>query len=93
MYNRYIPTAEGTYRREVITTANKVEPPPCPREPVSPAPQALPPQQSCTVPLLPIHLDMQDILVLLVLVLLLLQGGSGDGLSLLITMAAFILLQ
>ncbi len=60
---------------------------------MNPTPQNIPVKQSCAAPLLPLHLDMQDILVLLVLVLLLLQGGSGDGLSLLITMAAFILLQ
>ena len=51
------------------------------------------PQSTASTPLFPLHLDMQDILVLLVLVLLLLQGNTGDGLSLLITIAAFILLQ
>ncbi|MBP3313601.1 MAG: hypothetical protein J6K84_02965 [Oscillospiraceae bacterium] len=93
MYNRYIPTAEGTYRREVIRPASKEELPSYPREQTCPAPMKIAPQSTASTPLFPLHLDMQDILVLLVLVLLLLQGNTGDGLSLLITIAAFILLQ
>lgn len=90
MYNRYIPSADGTYTRKVVSSASKPqskpEPPapPCAKEP--PRPQPIPKS------LLP-QLDAGDLLVLLILVLVLTEGEDTDPLSLLITLAAFFLIQ
>lgn len=92
MYNRYIPSADGTYQRKVVPSPPKVqtrqEPPPPKQEPPPPKPQPMPrgilPQ---------LHLDTGDILVLLILLLVLTEGEDADPLSILVTIAAFLLMQ
>ena len=96
VYNRYIPNADGTFRKTVVTDA-----PPCPPKPPEPPfPPAVIEKPVCEKkptanPLrrfLPAGIDTGDILVLLILLLLLIDGDEDDTLSVLLTAAAFILL-
>lgn len=81
MYNRYIPTADGAYRREtVLQTVQEAEAPPV----VQQSRQGL-------FPRLP-RLETEDLLVLAVLAILLLNGDGNDRIATLVTIAAFLLL-
>lgn len=106
MYNRYVPNAQGSFDRQ-RAGAPRTESKPAPQASVvsQPAPPAAKQQEQCrTVPTakpagklplglkLPDRLDTGDLLVLLIL-LLLLQENDEDPLPLLITLAAFFLLQ
>lgn len=92
MYNRYIPSADGTYSRKVIPSPQKEqqkqEPMPSAKQEPQSKPRATPqrsfPQQ---------QLDTGDILVLLILLLVLTEGEDSDPLSILVTLAAFLLMQ
>ena len=97
MYNRYIPSEDGTYRRQVVEErCGKREPPPA--KPAAP-PQKKPaprPQPSAPAPRAPLSLfcgmDTADLLILLILLLLMTDDGS-DNTSLIITIALYFLLQ
>ena len=93
MYNRYIPSSDGTYRRQIIqkqTPEHQPPPPPMAQAAAPHKPNTTPPQ----LPRLPtFQPDCGDLLVLLILLLLLTDGEEADPLSLLVTMAAFILLR
>ena len=97
MYNRYVPTADGTYRRQIVSTTAQQ---PCPKD--APAPTAetapQPPQRTSVqlpgiTPGLPTRPETGDLLVLLILLLVLLEGQETDTLTVLVTLAAFLLLQ
>ena len=80
MYNRYIPSADGTYRRETVAQS------------AAPCPDAKAPARGgLSLPRL--QLDAGDLLVLAILLLLLIDGDGDDPLSSLIAIAAFLLLQ
>lgn len=123
MYNRYIPSPDGTFRREIV-----------PDLPINPRPEPItvpyesinePPQTETNVQgktnasrqdtphtirqtdsqpnvsvartgapkkIIPPSLDTGDLLVLLILLLLLVDGDEDDYLSVLLAIAAFILL-
>ena len=104
MYNRYIPSADGTYRRQTVPTPGRQQPPqsqpmPAPTSQSAPKPPQTPPQEReprqppFKGPLHGIHLDTGDLLVLLILLLVLTEGEDSDPLSALVTLAAFLLLQ
>ncbi|MBQ7565900.1 MAG: hypothetical protein IJT18_02170 [Oscillospiraceae bacterium] len=80
MYNRYIPSADGTYRRETVAQS---------AAPCSDAKTPL--RGGLSLPRL--QLDTGDLLVLAILLLLLIDGDGDDPLSSLIAIAAFLLLQ
>lgn len=96
MYNRYVPSPDGTYERKVIGhTSGK----PVPTVPDS-VPQKEPAvqqtvrqvvKQKSVLPQL--HLDTGDILVLLILLLVMTEGEESDPMGALITLAAFLLTQ
>lgn len=108
MYNRYIPNPDGTFRREVVPDAplDGITPEPVAEEssaPNEPAvfEQAAVPQRTAEQPgpgapafrkMLPTAIDTGDLLVLLILLLLLVDGDEDNYLSVLLTIAAFILL-
>ena len=95
MYNRYIPDADGIYRRRIIPEPERAaqeaeiaesvtEPPPvCRSTPPVPRRTGLPLPQ----------LDSGDLLVLLILILILVDSDDGCGLTPLVAIAAFILMQ
>lgn len=113
MYNRYIPTANGSYvRRQVeepsaprraaaaqpqaAPAAAPVEALPCPEDaPVIPAACGpCQPKQNFLQRLLPQNLDLGDLLILLILLLLMLDSEEqSDWLTVLLTVAAFLILQ
>lgn len=93
MYNRYIPTPQGTYRREIVHAKERPDNPPSPVKQTSTVCSSAPTASRTPVLTQGLKLDMQDILVLAVLLLIFLNEDGGDNLPLLITMAAFILLQ
>lgn len=96
MYNRYIPGADGSYQCQ--TVAEPIREAPCRQNPS-------PPAQDCPVqdpaPPRPVRqqqqtlfgLDLGDLLLLAVILLLLLDADEGEMLPLLLTAAAFLLLQ
>ena len=93
MYNRYIPSSDGTYHRQVVhkqTPTTQPEQKPAAQTPVTPIPSHAA-QNKVSLP----HFqpDQGDLLVLLILLLMLTDGEDADPLSLLVTMAAFILLR
>lgn len=84
MYNRYVPSADGTYQKHSVPDG----PPPKPMEPPPPKPPSEPPKRpkppDCPKPigsflehLLPEGLDTEDLIV--VLLLLLMSGDSQGG--------------
>ena len=79
MYNRYIPSADGTYHRQSVETPEPAEHENC--DDVKPA-----------FPLLP-KLDSNDLLVLAVILLILQNSDESDRVSTLITLAAFLFLS
>ena len=85
-YNRYIPNADGAYRRETI-----LQPDSRSEAPAYTA-RSSEPQHGIRLPMLQ-SLETEDLLVLAVLVLLLFSSEESDRLTTLITIAAFLLLQ
>ena len=103
MYNRYVPDAAGVYRQTTVETVPDVPdapqpplpPPACPvPPPPPPAPAADPVRRSLSGLLervLPRGMDTGDLLVLLILILLAVDGEEEDSLSVILTIAAFLL--
>ena len=103
MYNRYVPDAAGVYRQTTVETVPDVPdapqpplpPPACPvPPPPPPAPAAEPVRRSLSGLLercLPRGMDTGDLLVLLILILLAVDGEEEDSLSVILTIAAFLL--
>ena len=120
MYNRYIPSPDGSFRREIVT-----DPPSELQRIESPAAAEadyeqkfrteqdrndIPTQDKCEPTnrheqkehpkpdngsirrLIPAAIDTGDLLVLMILLLLLVDGDEDDTLSVILTIAAFILL-
>ena len=92
MYNRYIPSSDGTYHRQIVHRQAAPSQPEVQVEISAPKPQPAKPQRPAA-PLLPISLDRGDLLVLVILFLILTDGEDADPLTLLITLAAFVLFQ
>lgn len=101
MYNRYVPDAEGVYHASRVETPQAepphapelATPPPAPpHEPVcEAAPPPAPPKEGFLRRLLPRSVDTGDLLLLLILLLLAVDAEEEDGLSGLLTAAAFLL--
>lgn len=103
MYNRYVPDAAGVYRQTTVETVPDVPdapqpplpPPACPvPPPPPPVPAAEPGRRSLSGLLerfLPRGMDTGDLLVLLILILLAVDGEEEDSLSVILTIAAFLL--
>ena len=103
MYNRYVPDAAGVYRQTTVETVPDVPdapqpplpPPACPvPPPPPPAPAAEAVRRSLSGLLerfLPRGMDTGDLLVLLILILLAVDGEEEDSLSVILTIAAFLL--
>lgn len=107
MYNRYIPSTDGSY---ICRRVEDTSPQPIVQVPQIPMEQAeaqarteqAPCPEPCDTPpvkqgllqrLFPKKLDVDDILILLILVLLLLDSEEGDDtLTVLLTVAAFLIL-
>ena len=108
MYNRYIPTENGGYRRQIVEDRPK---PPSPVVPTEPPAKAIPLPQACQNPApkpkppskppacsnaslsgLLDGVDKGDLIILLILVLLLMDGETDNG-TLLLTVALYFLLQ
>ena len=100
MYNRYVPDAAGVYRQTTVETVPDapdtpqmpMQPPACPAPP--PVPAAEPARRSLSGLLerfLPRGMDTGDLLVLLILILLAVDGEEEDSLSVILTIAAFLL--
>ena len=85
-YNRYVPGADGAYRRETIVQPDSRS------ETPAYTIRRSEPQRGMHLPMLQ-SLETEDLLVLAVLILLLLSGDESDRLTTLITIAAFLLLQ
>lgn len=103
MYNRYVPDAAGVYRQTTVETVPDIPDTP-PQPPVQPAVPPLPPPPPAlaTEPgrrslsgllerFLPRGMDTGDLLVLLILILLAVDGEEEDSLSVILTIAAFLL--
>lgn len=100
MYNRYIPQADGSYRRnpaqEPRPQRAPAAPPPPPRQPAPPAaPQYRPPQSEPVTgflrQLLPKGFDTGDLII--VLLLLLMAGDNPESRSnALLTLALYFVL-
>ena len=99
MYNRYVPDAAGVYRQTTVETVPDVpdtpQPPlPPPACPPPPVPAAEPVRRALSGLLerfLPRGMDTGDLLVLLILILLAVDGEEEDSLSVILTIAAFLL--
>lgn len=96
MYNRYIPQNDGSYRKRTVPEPPRGYPPKSeapPFMPPPPPPRGQPPRQagSFLKSLLPVGLDTED---LLILVLLLLMSGDcrEDNQLPLLTLALYLLL-
>lgn len=106
MYNRYIPQADGSYRRNRVSdpTRPKYEKPECPPPPPAPEPECPPEPPVHTPPpcpgrsagdflrrLLPKDLDTGDLLV--IILLLLMAGDKQESNSTaLLTLALYLFL-
>ena len=103
MYNRYVPDAAGVYRQTTVETVPDIPGTP-PQPPVQPAAPPLPPPPPALAAepgrrslsgllerLLPRGMDTGDLLVLLILILLAVDGEEEDSLSVILTIAAFLL--
>ena len=96
MYNRYVPGSNGVYQRHTIQEKAPVCEPPQPAV----APQQRCPAESQQRQQQPIirqsglfGLDWGDLLLFCIVLLLLLESEEDDMLPILMTAAAFILLQ
>ena len=96
MYNRYVRDADGNYRRQIMQKAPP-EPQPTSRPETTnrskDAPLPAKPHRQSTPSLFPISLETGDLLVILVLLLILTEGEDNDRTALLITIAAFLMMQ
>ena len=103
MYNRYVPDAAGVYRQTTVETVPDIPGTP-PQPPVQPAAPPLPPPPPALTAepgrrslsgllerFLPRGMDTGDLLVLLILILLAVDGEEEDSLSVILTIAAFLL--
>ena len=103
MYNRYVPDAAGVYRQTTVETVPDIPDTPL-QPPVQPAAPPLPPPPPALVAepgrrslsgllerFLPRGMDTGDLLVLLILILLAVDGEEEDSLSVILTIAAFLL--
>ena len=103
MYNRYVPDAAGVYRQTTVETVPDIPGTP-PQPPVQPAAPPLPPPPPALAAepgrrslsgllgrFLPRGMDTGDLLVLLILILLAVDGEEEDSLSVILTIAAFLL--
>lgn len=91
MYNRYIPSGDGSYICQPVA-----ELPPLDRGSTEPIRTAPAPQSPCGSLrlLLPSNLETDDLLILLILLLLLLDREDGaDSTTALVAAAAFLILQ
>lgn len=79
MYNRYIPSADGTYRRQPVETPEMSE---CDKSSEIKRP----------LPFIP-TLDSNDLLVLAVILIILQNSDEADRTSALITLTAFLFLS
>ena len=82
MYNRYIPSENGTYRRQIVEekrTPPKPDPPPEPK----PVPQPKPPKKPAQ-PSVFSNLDTADLILLLILLLLMLVLFWSGNLKLIV---------
>ena len=84
MYNRYIPSANGTYRRQ--TVAQEQAGPAGAAAGSAVCPPDPPAEKQSSVP------DPGDLLVLLILLLVLSESDGSDAMGVLIAIAAFLLL-
>lgn len=89
MYNRYVPTEDGTYRRQVVGNRQSAPSPPKSSQPVS-VPASSPASSAANSLLL--GLDTADLLILLILILVMADEGR-DNTTLLLTVALYFLLQ
>ena len=94
MYNRYVPDQNGHYRCTVVETdaARVAASPAAQMHLPSDVAAGLPARKNPVLSLLPSSLDSGDLLVLLILLLILMDSAEDDRLSILITIAAFLLL-
>lgn len=98
MYNRYIPGTNGSYERQTVAEPVGIQSPQTPvipreaHEPPCIEPQAKP-VRSFLQRILPSNLDIGDLLLLCIVLLMLMDSEEDDILSILITVAAFLLLQ
>ena len=88
MYNRYVPSEDGTYRRQVVEERKPVSSKPACPPPQKPAPVKSPARKNSLLS----GMDTADLLLLLILLLLMNDSGS-DNTSLLLTIALYFLLQ
>lgn len=93
VYNRYIPGTDGTFQRMTVAACT---PPETTEKPQSFEKQAA---EQCSTTgvrplraLLPKGMDTGDLLLLAIVLLLLIDGEEDDTLSILLTLAAFILM-
>lgn len=93
VYNRYIPGTDGTFQRMTVTTCTPPEAPekPCAAERQSSEPCGETGMRPLRA-LLPKGMDTGDLLLLAIVLLLLIDGEEDDTLSILLTLAAFILM-
>ena len=90
VYNRYIPGTDGTFQRMTVTTCTPPEAP-CAAERQSSEPCGEAGARPLRA-LLPKGMDTGDLLLLAIVLLLLIDGEEDDTLSILLTLAAFILM-
>ena len=88
MYNRYVPSEDGTYRRQVVEERKPAQSKPACPPPQKPAPAKPPARKSSLLS----GMDTADLLLLLFLLLLMNDSGS-DNTSLALTIALYFLLQ
>ena len=96
MYNRYVPGHDGNYRRQMIPDASELRCPP-PENPVKEAcceqETEIAQQQKSIRSTGFSGFDLGDLLLLCIVILLWIDAKEEDTLPLLITAAAFLLLQ
>lgn len=92
MYNRYIPSADGSYICQPVAALPHLEREPSAVQRPASSPQ---PQKPCGLQrLLPSNLEADDLLILLILLLLFLdRDGEADSTRALLAAAAFLILQ
>lgn len=99
MYNRYIPGADGAFQKIPVSAPCDAPPPPRPTD--MPCVPEMPPvpEKPCAGAeghplrrLIPKGMDTGDLLILAILLLLLIDGDEDDTLSVLLTVAAFLMM-
>ena len=88
IYNRYIPSSDGVYKRHCVCTPD--EEPKHTAIPLDVKPDAHSTRQGCSQP----HgIDLGDILLLCIVILLISEADGNDTISILAAIAAFIFIQ